>query len=466
LSRVYRPRAKVKIYVPDWEATADNVEYLEIEPPVVELKWTKNNHLEADEMTVTIPYMYGGVDPRLLKQAVIEMWLWDEERALIPNDEEHLRFAGLVTKAHRKMGHDEMHVELECKDYTIIFLDMKPYHQSGIPEWSDTYRTAWAKLCDNTGYWDREAQKIRSSCRKLRNSIEFQPPEIESYTLLEGATERFHAISKPTPRVGSDAWGVWQWLTGMRGLVSYIDRGRCIVSTTNEHFVEKDAPIFNYGDNMDDLQDTADTYVSNNGVLLKSYNPLTNTMLESAYPPPEDQRIKKTRAVVRRADKEGRDVGLNEVSAHYIEQSVPFITDQLELDRYAKAVYEVWSKQEVKGSFHTKEMFVMAGQHRDIEVDVLDLMPGDCIYIGVHQEAFDHIQHLEKEVDKVAYLYETLGLDPFMAQIIVRNRDVALANPVFHVESLEVSLNGNDATFDIDIRFHNKVRLNTPNGAT
>jgi hypothetical protein len=199
--------------------------------------------------------------------------------------------------------------------------------------------------------------------------------------------------------------------------------------------------------------------VSNTGVLVKSFDPLTGTLLESRYPSPADERIKKTRGQVRRAAKESRDVSLNEASAQYMEFEAHFIHDQKALDAFARSAYEQFSRQEMTGSFHTAEMVVSAGKPgEEIDFPILELMPGDCLYIGVHEEAILYAQTLDSEARRVAYLTERCGYDPNLALLCVRNIDVhGLKSPIFHLESMEVHLQ--PKAFDIEIKFHNKVNL-------
>lgn len=471
---LYRPRAAIELDIPYWGSNADNAKFEQIYPRPIEIKWTRNHHLAADELTVTIDRESGGVDPRMMKHARVSMWMWDEESSPQTDgrDEAHLRFTGIVRDAERRQTDSGWVVDLVCQDYTSMFINMKPFPTDGMPEWNFTLRTAWENICDNTGYFDPEWTNpktgkkggIRSSVKALRDNIRFEPPELESRTLGESTSARFLEISKPAPKRGSDAWGVWMYLCSMLGLVSFIDRNSCVVRTTNEHFKEENAPFFRYGENIEDFQDKADTDISNTGLLVKSFDPLRGVLLESRYPTPTDDRIKKTRVSVKRAAKESRDVTLNEASAQYEEFEAHWITDQEALDDFTKFAYDQRSKQELTGSFHTKEMFVSAGPGGGVLVDILDLQPGDCIYVGINDETYEAVRNLVSDEEKVDRLVQECGYTPGLARLCARNISVhALKSPIFHLETLEVHLA--PETFDIEIKFHNKINLLPDNAA-
>lgn len=448
---MYKPRTILQLDVPDWDGNA----FIHWHPPVISFKWTKNHHLAADELVVTVPWMEAGVDPRQIKNARGAFWLWDDASQKFDEDT-HLRFTGICKKAQRKLGSDGWEVELQFQDYTSLFLNMRPFPSDGIPEWTDTVPQAWQKICDNVGYRNRETGKIKSSVEALRYAMVVRPPEIASRTMGDSVSQRFHAISKPTPKPRSDAWAVWQWLCASIGLVSYIDRNELIVTTTNEHYVEENAPRLMYGHNILTFEETADVHVSQKGILGKAFDPLTGRLLESAFPPPDDPRIKKSRAVVKRAAKDGRDVSLNEASAEYEEFNFPEITTQDGLDARVREAFEEFSKQELKGKIGTAEMFLYGRDGSRIEV--AELRAGDCIYLGMDERVRDLKKFSMSESERIEYIMRTCGYIREVAELVSRNiHNRALAEPTFHIETIEVEYSL--GKFNVDITYHNKVYL-------
>lgn len=450
----YKPRAYAQITVPYWGSNA--TEEITIDATVLSAKWVKNHHLAADELSVTIPYAEGGIDPRMIKHGRIRFWMWDD--AFEPLDLwKHMRFLGICKKASRKLTDQGWAIDMTFHDFTTFFLMMKPFPSDGMPEWTDTLPQIWAKICDNVGYRDISGKRIVSNVAALKDSIEFFPPTLATKTLGEIVNERFLKISKPTPKVHSDAWAVWQYCVQSLGLVSYIDRDRCVVTPTNEYYKPTDAPQLIYGQNILGFEEHADTHVAHKGLLGKSFDIARGRVLESAWPPPDDPFIKKSRAVVKRALKNGTEVGVNETSGDYEEYNFPEVSDQATLDARVREAWEEFSRQEMKGKIRTRELRLPDANGKPT-VDILSLNAGDCISVGMDHDARDGLDFSMPLNARIAHLMETQGYIYEVASLVARNiSQRAFDSPIFHVETLEVELRHD--SIDIDISYHNKVNL-------
>ncbi len=450
----YKPRAELELRVPPWGAKGDVAQDIVFKPRVISLKWTKNHHLAADELTVTIHYSEGGIDPRMIKHAVCRMWLWDEMQG--PMDEHaHLRFVGICKKPSRKLTDNGFVVEMSFLDYTTFFLMMKPFPSQGMPEWTDTLPQVWAKICDNTGYRDRGAGAIKSNVTALKTRLFFDPPSLATRTLGEMVPGRFHRISKPSPKNRTDAWAVWQWCCEALGLVSQIDRDRCIVTTYSEFIRPDKAAHLIYGENIKDFEESADTHVAMKGILGKSFNTLTGTLLESAYPPPDDPFIKKSRAAVKRIAK-GKNDPLNETSADYEEFNFHELQTQDALDARVREAWEEMSRQEMKGKITTSEMRLVSNDGE--ELDIMALGAGDCIHVGIGEHASEILSSGMTNAEAIDFLMSRCGYIRPVAELVMRNIGArAFRFPIFHVETIAVEYGW--GKFNVEIAYHNKINL-------
>lgn len=452
----YKPRAYIEISTPvSGSGDSQNRTW---SPPVIELKWTKNHHLACDELSVVIGWREAGIDPRLLKHARIWMWFWDDAYEVM-DKQKHLRFVGICKKAERKVAQDGWRVDMLFHDYTTFFLMMKPFPTTGMPEFTDNFREIWRKVCDNTGYRELNSPegKIKSNVTGLREQLVFIPEALENRTLGESVSGRFHKIAKPTPKNRTDAWGVWQWCCASIGLVSYIDREVCVVTTTNERYKETNAPKMIYGENILTFNESVDTHVAMKGILGKSYDPLKGVLLESSYPSPNDPRIKKKRSALGKKSEDGVLASLNETSAEYEEFNFHECSTQEALDSRVREAWEEFSRQEMHGKISTREMFV-EGVDGEL-IDVLGLNAGDCIHIGMDDEAREIVssEHFS-DAEKVTLLMDTCDYIREVAELVVANmRKFAVLSPIFHVETLELTYSHGE--FNIDIAYHNKVNI-------
>jgi hypothetical protein len=452
---LYKPRSKLILSVPKTGAAPDD-DGIAISPHVISATWERNHHLEADALTVTIPWRESGIDPRHLKNARCAFYLWDANYEDF-DDAKHLRFTGVAKSAKRVMTETESHVELKFHDYTDMFISMKPFPSDGIPDFTDDLISAWHKLCDHTGWWDDEGQQIRSSVEALKDSITIDP-RVPGGPIGRAVASRFHAIAKPQPPHGASAWEVWQYVCGMLGVVSYIDKDTCIVTTDAALYSATTAPVFLQGENIHSLEEEADTAISNKAILLKSFDPLKGEQLEAIYPPPGDVRVKTSRAAAKRAQKNGTTVSANDVSRELECYFRYDLTDQATLDAAAKEAYAARSRQELTGSFKTTEMRTH-GADGSI-VDVLSMTAGDSIKVGVDPQATEVRSITTGEADQIAYLTDRLGYDEGLARLIVENlTGDELESRRFHVKSLDVHL-GPDS-YESEIKYFNVIETTT-----
>jgi len=452
----YRPRVAVRLEVPK---AGSSTETIVITPSVISSHWTLNNHLVADELTVTMGWEESGCDPRLLKNSTVEFYMWDDERQehFDVNDREKskqfLRFAGICTKASRKLSDGVSEVTMTFNDYTTLFIHMKPFPTAGMPEYSDTLKQIWEKICDHTGAKDpNDEKKIISSVTALRDhlNVDRLPAEQQSYTLGKLVNERFHAIDKPSPHQGANAWEVWQWCVGSLGLVSYIQGTECVIMTTTEHYRVTEAPAMIYGENILEFEETSDTSISGKGIMLKSFDHLTGRTIEAVYPPPGDDRLKLKKSVAKRALKEGRDVSLNEVSADYQEFNYYTIQNQEALNIRAKEAYEEYSRQQMDGTLKTSEMCIEGFDGQPF--DILSLQANDSIIIKIDPD----IRNFESADEAYHYMVDVLGYNDGLAQIVAQNIEATeLQSPIFHVTSMNVEYA--EGKCDIEIKYHNLV---------
>lgn len=466
----YKPRAAIRLEVPKVGSRDQTVV---VTPSVISAKWTLNNHLQADELTVTMGWEECGVDPRLLKNATCEFYMWDDVRQdqFDMNDREkskqYLRFAGVATKAARKLGDSVSEVTITFHDYTTLFIHMKPFPTAGMPLYTDTLKDIWTKICDHTGARNPDfdaankkstATNIISSVKALRDRLntDFLLADQEEFTLGKLVNKRFHAIDKPSPHQGANAWEVWQWCVGSLGLVSYIQGTECIVMRTTEHYRTDKAPAMIYGENILEFEESADTSISGKGIMLKSFNTLTRQTIEAVYPKPGDERLKLKKAEAKRALKAGRaadDVDINAVSGDYEEFAFPWIQDQAALDIRAEQAYEEFSRQSMEGTLKTSEMAIEAADGSAF--DILNIKANDPLIIRIDPD----IRQFASNADQAKkYLVDVLGYNDGLASIISQNFGSSeLQSPIFHVTSMAVELNPDE--FNVEIKYHNLVNI-------
>lgn len=452
---LHKPDITVQLSVPRLDSRTD---FVLISPEVLEAKWTRNNHLVADELMLTFSWKESGLDPRQIHNARCAMYMWDRAYESF-NAEKHLRFTGICVKVNRKKTDGAVTVEMTFHDYTSMFINMKPFPTRGMPEWNEDLTQIWEKICDNTGYYEPGTDKIISAVEALRDNLIFRVSNdaFAVRKLGETVNPRFHAISKPSPPKRCDAWAVWQYVVTSLGLLSFIDGDQCIVADASKHYDPKKAAKFIWGENILEFDEEADCAISQKGVLAQSFDPLTGQVMEAFYPPIGDERIKTKKQAINRAAKGKGAINANDTSGEYEPYEANHIHDQAALDRWAANIFEERSRQGLEGSFKTVEM--RATDPAGNDYDILDYGSGDAIIVGVRQDCLDLFDvEIKSEDDRVRFLVFNYGYDEGVARLIAKNIDQEkFQHPVFHISSMEVELG--PEKFNIEIKYHNILAL-------
>lgn len=473
---LYRPRMIVRLYVPNvgtpqaraQQEDSDDVTLLEVR--CNRARWESNNHNEADEAEVTIPYDDAGVDPRFLKSAELQLYVGDgDEHGNFQPSLDNLRFVGIATDVARDLSNDDKNIVIRALDYTTLFLSMKHYPPPGIPDFSMTVLEAWHRICDNTGYFDlqlgastAEQRKttVTSTVQRLRDRLTFVGLDSPGPTLGAAVSPRLAKLGKLQVRQGADAWAVWQTAVGSLGLISFIRGDRCIVTTATDFYTADDPPRFVYGKTIQKLHENRDTNaLSGKNVGLFSFDPLTLRTVEAYWPPLDlAKRQKKTAAganggglVVHAQDYEVFDYQGGTI-------------DEAQLQAVAKCVWEQRSRQELTGELTTSEMFIdtLAAQR----FDVLKLAAGDRVRVEIDRSALEFLSRYIDIGDRETSLVGQ-GYSKEMAHFIATNLDaINKMPPEFQVHSVSTELDTSDpegGRYESQIRYLNRI---DPSGAS
>lgn len=206
--------AKIDLEIPKFD---DPTTFVVIRPRVIEARWTRNNHLIADELSVTLGYKEAGIDPRYVKNARCSFYMWDDAKEDF-DPVKHVRFTGIGQTVERKLADSGWEVEMQFHDFTSLFLACKPMKSAGMPYYTDTLRQIWERICDNTGWTDPATGQIKSSVEALRGGLKFRVSDLESKTLADLVPDRFRAIGRPHPRQGRAPGTSGSGALGLSGL--------------------------------------------------------------------------------------------------------------------------------------------------------------------------------------------------------------------------------------------------------
>lgn len=491
-TRYYYPRAYFELAVPGSQIPEARNEIGDVRfpVPVRTARLEINDHNHADQLTVSLSSMDCAFDLRLTKDALGNFWFGDAggNQALRPTEDNH-RFVGILKRARRVSETDgASEVELTFLDYTSVFLDCKNFPASGMPDLSMTLLEAWHIICDFTGPRIPGTKEVQSSVKGLRDHIKLEGGLKEFPVIGLACASRFLKQGKVIPPAGADAWAVWNHCCGMCGLITYFRRDDVIVTTDRGYYSHGNHPRLIWGKNLESLTEEYDTALTQSGIIITSFDPLTNSSLEAYWPPIGDQAVKRSRAVAKPRKKKPftqDEIRQAEQREHY---AYPGVTDPDRLEQIARMVYAERSRQQLEGTAKTSEFRV--GSRRSIGADdgsvdvhgnraglltreaptagvdgttfdMLTLIPGDDVRIEVDEDTRTEILQFATVDERLFHLLSK-GYQPGAAEVLARNVEwLRSFSPVFHVKSVNLSmeLDEEGGNFDIEVGYHNRYML-------
>lgn len=461
----YRPSMAARLFVPragDLSARAqqsatDDVFELQVRP--LRARLVSNNYREADELELTLLHDEAGMDPRFEGSAEVYFYLADsaDDGTFTPGGQNQ-RFVGIVRNVDRDFDPSlGKIVRVTAHDYTTLFLEDKSFAPSGIPDFTQTLRSAWERVCDNTGYWDFSGgtPKKVSTVQALKPRLQLINVN-ESVTLGDAVPARIAKLGKLQVHGKADAWAVWVHAVESLGLITFIRGDRCIVTNASDFYTSDDPPRFIAGTNVTDLKEGRDLgSLSAKPVCVRSFDPLAGKTLEAFYPPPDTAPKKKKIA----ASANGQQVAVH--AQDYELFDLPFaVASQAVLERIAERAWLERSREELRGRMRVVDMFV--DTVNGLPFDVLKLQAGDAVNVEIDREALGMIQKLPTVGQRAAFLRDC-GYSAQMTQYIVNNLDALVrVTPQFLVHSVETSIElpngfGSDGTYETSIEFMNRI---------
>lgn len=449
----FRPRMLATLDVPligtrqqriNLEKSTESVQLI-VRPKSVRIE--RNDHNHADSATLVIDWTEAGVDPRLLDNAVVQIFLdnadvdgnWD------PTDG-NIRFIGLTKDITASRDTENAaEVTIECLDYTTLFLTAKPFGSSGVPKYSMRLDEAWRTIVSQTPGAEVLADKL-----VLQGLATF--PDLGA-----AVSDRFKRLAYVPTKPDTDAWAVWQQCVGMCGLISYIDKDRVIITTATNYYTDSDSPVLTWGVNVTEWGETRHSEFVAKGVGLTSFDPTTQTTVEAVWPPVGDPRVKKKRG------KQGKK-SLSKESLRQREEREWFaygaVHTEEQLVAVAQRVYEERSRQELEG--HVSTVYMQIQTESGADFDLLDLGAGQSVVVNVDPQDAQRLAAKTRD-EQMQYLTDR-GYTENIALLIIGNvSNLGLLSSKFLTKSVTIecapSESGDGGKFEVSLDYINRIQI-------
>lgn len=388
MGAVYYPQASVILRV-RWEDYGDKTkDYLEkvYDLPILARRVTVNinDYTQADTFDCEIDYKSFPFDPRAIRACGITIYMqnmgkiFNSDNSLhqIAPGEENAVFVGFADEESISFDDSKRTVKLEGRDYTGLFVDRKYPH--GTVNLEQSVDVVIQKIIDDLD----NTKKI-----KLDNRIPDKLPVLSSFWGNQGQMAGHKNVDE-----NHTYWDVIQDVVNRAGLIAYIELDKLVLTKPRVLYNSSNSKIFVYGRNLSNLEFKRKIgRMKGFNVAVRSLKLSTKEILLAKIPAEATDDWSKATGI---ANKENivqalKPDGTPDVTkqgqppqpAPYLSFRVPDVSDKKHLIEIGQKIYEEVGRQQLEGSFETKDMETAEGIKKNEETGAITLTGDKCFNI-------------------------------------------------------------------------------------
>lgn len=338
--RVYYPRCLVifSVIFDDQRGGPGVPATFQVVPRSVEVR--RNSARQADECRLEVDYRDFPLDPRILQDVIVEVYIDDTGRDDVPiiPTRLNLRFSGRVDEPSTTLGDSQQIVEMTARDFTGIWLDYTWPQGIGVPP-----APATPTLPTPPG------TTLGALVELMRAQV---TPQLAPAIFMDpvSAALDVHSVTGKLAFASDDddtAWEVLSALCDLFGLVPVFELDILVIRTPT--LASARSALLIYGQNVETLKFSRSLkQLKRKQVLIRCWNPLQGRAFEASYPLPGSpdyslvtrlSEAKVPKPVVQRVQ--------YNVEGNYTEANLPLL---------AQRVWTELAQQSLAGELETKEM--------------------------------------------------------------------------------------------------------------
>lgn len=441
---------------------------LDVMPASVEV--AINDYRTADTFSAEVEYRHFPFDPRSIRALGVTIHMQDMKKLAYGYErmqltEENTMFIGFADESEIELDDGARMVRFKGRDQTALFLDA-PWDGSLVKIDGVPVDTAIRSVIDRL----KSAKEIKLEPRLPKGM------KLPTLAGIKGTT----LGGQRNAQDGENYWDVIQDLAGRAGLICYMEVDKIVLTVPNAMYERTDAKQFIYGRNLSDVRFTRKIgRMKDTNLRLLSLNHRASPPIIEAFIPKDAtpsflERMKlradhiKVDAVKQSRSKKGKKeestgASTPELAAAGVEKDerevAPFVVFRIanarskaHLVQIGEQIFETMSRQQIEGSFSTREMAVRDGN--GIEFDLLKLRIGTPIAIRIDNDDLTGIRDIDSIKDRYSYLLKR-GYDARVAREL--SKVVGGFSSPFYMKQATFKLTAD--SFSLDVDFINFIEI-------
>lgn len=413
-----------------------------------------NDYTQADTFSAEIDYKQFPFDPRSIRACGVTISMQDmgqlfargrDPIELLPSSENTI-FSGFADTESISFDDNSRTVKLEGRDFTGILID-RPWLEEP-PDLARPLDIILQQMLSNL----EQTKEL-----KIKNLVEGPLPTLAQFSNSFSPNSTVKSGKK-----NESYWDVMQDLISRAGLIGYIEIDQLVISKPRVLYDAKKALNFVYGKNLKNLEFKRKLGRRKNfNIHVLSLNPESKEepLIEAKIPAEatddwaKEIGIKKEEVKIPTLDVKGNPSEAK--PAPYIAFRVPNITSKDHLINVGQELYEELSRQEIEGSFVTRDMEAM--DDLDKCINLLKMRNGTPLQIVIEQGDMQGLSQQKSAKDKARFLIERCYSNKIAVALAEVLTNARLTGP-FYTKSVEFSL-GAESGFEIKVEFVNFIQV-------
>lgn len=468
--RVYYPQfcATLKVRLEDFSRGAPNSdkrldEFYELQVIPKRCTVNINDYSQADTFEMELNYKDFPFDPRCIRAVGVSIHAQDMYRIydssnsrpkIVPN-QENVIFFGFADEDTIEFNDTDRVVKLEGRDNTSLFIDEK-YPMGTVP---------LTKTVDEVL---RQIIDVQPATRAMRldNRVGLLPVLSSFYS------DKHEGSGHKNVKRDQSYWDVIQDIVRQAGLIAYIEIDKLVISKPRILYDKSQAKTFIYGHNVKDLSFKRKIGRRKNfnlavrGMNIEGKRPPVFTAklpLEATPAWSRETGIPQGEVKLPELDAEGKPVA-EPKAAPYITFLIPNVASQAHLVELGQQLYEEISRQQIEGSFSTRDLSTTY-QHlnadgvptgaSEVSFDVLKLRNGTPISIVIDDGDIEGLSNLASAAERTDYLVRR-GWNQKVAAIFAET--LGKHSNTFYTREVKIQMSQDDG-ISFDIEFLNFIEV-------
>lgn len=413
-----------------------------------------NDYTQADTFSAEIDYKQFPFDPRAIRacgvtvsmQDMKKLFLGGRELAEIEPSSSNTIFSGFADQESISFDDNSRIVKLEGRDFTGLLID-RPWLESP-PDLSRPLDVILTQILSGL----KETEKLT-----LKNLVQEELPTLGKY-----ANSFSEQSTTKSTKKNESYWDVIQDLVSRAGLIAYIEIDKLVISKPRVLYNDKKSLAFIYGKNLKSLEYKRKLGRRKNfNIHVLSLNPESKTEpIVNAYIPKDataewakEMNIKQEEVKLPTLDTQGNK-GEDKV-APYITFRIPNVVSKDHLVTVGQELYEELSRQEIEGSFTTRDMETYDGSETCF--NLLKMRNGTPLQITIDQGDMQGLSDAKGIEAKTKFLVDRCYPRKVAAALAETLTNSRLTGP-FYTKSVEFTLDAENG-FDVKVDFVNFIAV-------